>query len=277
MAIFRHDDLHLVEELRVNDVQARPRKRRSLSGVTSISHQRAAAPRAATLIYQHLLEDIVTLRRKPMDLLNEKELAEHFGVSRTPIREAIIRLSDDGLVDVFPQSGTFVSRIPRRALYEAILIRKSLENTNVSLAIEKATPADLDGLDRLLKEQAECREAGDYKQFHELDTAFHRQINVCAGFPGIWTMIQQVKVHIDRYRLLTLPQEGRLLRVVEEHKAVVDGLRRRDAASAVDAMEFHLGQMLREIDDITDLNPAYFIDDDKRGPSGHQERADDES
>lgn len=248
----------------MGEAQSRPRKRRSLSGVTSISLQRAAAPRAATLVYQHLLDDIVSLRRKPMELLNEKELAEQFGVSRTPIREAILRLSDDGLVDVFPQSGTFVSRIPRRALYEAILIRKSLENTNVSIAIEKMSEADINNLDNLLKQQSDCRESGDFKSFHEHDTAFHRQINVIAGFPGIWSMIQHVKVHIDRYRLLTLPQEGRLLRVVEEHKAVVDGMRRKDTAAATEAMDFHLGQMLREIDDIAELDPAFFIDDDMR-------------
>jgi len=126
------------------------RKKRSLQGVTVLSHQRAAAPRAATLVYNALLDDIVSLRRKPMELLNEKELEAQFGVSRTPIREAIIRLADDGLVDVFPQSGTFVSRIPRRALYEAMLVRKALEDTTVSIAVEKMTPAGLRALERNL-------------------------------------------------------------------------------------------------------------------------------
>lgn len=260
----------------MTETQSRPRKRRSLAGVTSISHQRAAAPRAATLIYQQLLDDIVSLRRKPMELLNEKELAEHFGVSRTPVREAIIRLSDDGLVDVFPQSGTFVSRIPRRALYEAILIRKSLENTAVSIAIEKVTPADLATLDRQLADLATCQRNGDIKGFHELDTVFHRQINRIAGFPGIWSMIQQVKVHIDRYRLLTLPLRGRLFRVVEEHGAVIDGMRRGDSAAAVAAMDFHLGQMLQEIVNITDLDPAFFIDDDVRDLAVHKDGAENE-
>lgn len=240
------------------------RKRRSLSGVTSISRLRASAPRAATLVYQQLLEDIVSLRRKPMELLNEKELAEHFGFSRTPIREAILRLADDGLVDIFPQSGTFVSRIPRGALYEAILIRKSLENTNVSLAIEKVTQGDLDRLDGFLEEQHACRKAGNLKAFHDCDTAFHREISTIAGFPGIWTIIQQVKVHMDRYRLLTLPQEGRLLRVVEEHKAIVDAMRGHNAGAALQAMDMHLGQMLQEIDDIAELDPAYFIDGEAR-------------
>jgi DNA-binding GntR family transcriptional regulator len=237
------------------------RKKRSLQGVTPMSHQRAAAPRAATLVYNALLDDIVSLRRKPMELLNEKELEAQFGVSRTPIREAIIRLADVGLVDVFPQSGTFVSRIPRRALYEAILVRKALEDTTVSIAVEKMTPAGLRSLERNLSDLAACHKDGDVAAFHVLDNAFHQQISTIAGFPGIWTIIQQVKVHSDRYRLLTLPQEGRLARVVEEHAAIIDRMRAGDRQGATAAMEFHLGRLLREVDRAEIWDPAYFIED----------------
>jgi len=237
------------------------RRKRSLLGVTPLSHQRAAAPRAATLIYNALLDDIVSLRRKPMELLNEKELEAQFGVSRTPIREAILRLSDDGLVDVFPQSGTFVSRIPRRALYEAMLVRKALEETTVSIAVDKVTGAGLPRLDGNIAGMKACNELGDVAAFHLLDNQFHHEISKIAGFPGIWAIIQQVKVHTDRYRLLTLPQQGRRERVVEEHLAVLDGMRTGDKAGAVAAMGFHLGQLLREVEDVTSLDPAYFIED----------------
>lgn len=237
------------------------RKKRSFSGVTNISHQRAAAPRTATLIYDALLDDIVSLRRKPMDLLNEKELEAQFGVSRTPIREAILRLSDDGLVDVFPQSGTFVSRIPRRALYEAILVRKALEDTAVSIAVEKMTPSGLRSLEQNLDSLAACHRDGNVAAFHVLDNAFHQQISMIAGFPGIWAIIQQVKVHSDRYRLLTLPQLGRLSRVIEEHSVVIECMRKGDKAGATAAMEFHLGKLLHEVANTEMLDPAYFIED----------------
>ncbi|MEZ2131010.1 MULTISPECIES: GntR family transcriptional regulator [unclassified Sinorhizobium] len=237
------------------------RRRRSLAGVTILSHQRAAAPRAATLIYEALLDDIVSLRRKPMDLLNEKELGAQFGVSRTPIREAILRLADDGLVDIFPQSGTFVSRIPRRALIEAILVRKALEDTTVSIAVEKMTPAGMRLLERNLADMTACLKDGDVASFHALDNVFHQQISAIAGFPGIWAIIQQVKVHSDRYRLMTLPQEGRLVRVIDEHTAVIDCMRAGDREGARVAMEFHLGKLLHEIENAEMLDPAYFIED----------------
>lgn len=249
-----------------------PRRKRSLLGVTPLSHQRAAAPRTATLIYNSLLDDIVSLRRKPMDLLNEKELEAHFGVSRTPIREAILRLSDDGLVDVFPQSGTFVSRIPRRALYEAMLVRKALEETTVSIAVDKMTPAAMLRLDDNIARMKACNQLGDVDVFHLLDNQFHHEISHVAGFPGIWAIIQQVKVHTDRYRLLTLPQHGRRERVVDEHLAVLDSMRTGDKQGAVAAMGFHLGQLLREVEDVATLDPAYFIEDRPTVPVSNDDK-----
>lgn len=237
------------------------RKRRSIAGITPLSHQRASTPRTATLIYDRLREEIISLRRKPMDLLNEKELEAEFGVSRTPIREAILRLADDGLVDIFPQSGTFVSRIPRRALYEAILVRKALEDTLVSIAVEKMTPANIRLLEGNLADLSACVRDDDVETFHTVDNEFHKLISDIAAFPGIWAIIQQVKVHSDRYRLLTLPQEGRLARVLEEHSAVVDCMRKGDRAGAMQAMGFHIGRLLHEVEMAEIWDPNYFIED----------------
>ena len=194
-------------------------------------------------------------------MLDERALSERLGVSRTPIREAIIRLADDGLVDVFPQSGTFVSRIPRRALYEAMLVRKALEDTTVSIAVEKMTPAGLRALERNLADLDACHRDGDVAAFHIIDNDFHQLISTIAGFPGIWAIIQQVKVHSDRYRLLTLPQQGRLTRVIDEHAAVIDCMRTGDKDGAKAAMEFHLGKLLHEVEQAEMLDPAYFIED----------------
>ncbi|MBK3745262.1 GntR family transcriptional regulator [Paraburkholderia aspalathi] len=235
------------------------RKKRSIAGVTAISQQRAAAPRTATRIYNVLLEDIVSLRRKPLELLNEKELQVLFGVSRTPIREAILRLADEGLVDVYPQAGTFISRIPKQAVYEAILVRKALENTTVSIAAEKITPIELKLLDRNLDDMIDSHKADDLSAFHRLDNEFHEKISQISGFPGIWSIVEQVKVHSDRYRLLTLPQEGRFARVIDEHAMVITCLHRRDKQGAANAMDRHLGLLLDEIQQAQKLDPDYFI------------------
>lgn len=235
------------------------RRERSYPGGQMAASVPARRESAAKIIYRELQDDIVSLRRKPREIINEKELAAHFGVSRTPVHEAVLRLADEGLVDVFPQSGTFVSRIPIRALYEAILIRKALEETTVRLASHRAEPVHIAALEQNLHETEAARVDGDWERFHLADTAFHHQISQIAGFDGIWTAIQQVKAHIDRYRRLTLPQQGRLERVIVEHGAILDGVRRGDVPAAVGAMASHLGQMLQEIHDAGSLNPDYFL------------------
>ncbi|QLF71568.1 GntR family transcriptional regulator (plasmid) [Peteryoungia desertarenae] len=220
---------------------------------------RSTAPRAASRIYDALHSDIVHMRLRPKTPLIEKELCERFAVSRTPVREALLRLSDEGLVDIFPQSGTYVARIPRRALYEAILIRRALEATSLTLAMVASTPSDLmrlaDNLDRL---KAAAR-TGDIEAFHLIDTAFHRSIAEIAGYPGIWNVVQQVKSQIDRYRTLTLPRDGRLDLVVEEHQAILDAMKQSDCKAAVEAMDRHIGRLLQEVENHRDLDPELFI------------------
>src|SRR5665213_3367237 len=85
-------------------------------------------PRTATnIIHEELRREIISLVRKPGDVVSEKEIAAGYGVSRTPVREAILKLADERLVETFPQAGTFVSQIPVAGLSEAILVRTTLE------------------------------------------------------------------------------------------------------------------------------------------------------
>ena len=124
------------------------------------------------------------------------------------MREAILKLSDEGLLDIFPQSGIFVSRIPLAALPEAIIIRKALEATTAQMAAQRATTSQILHLHSILERQREANAAGDNDAFHQADETFHAAIAEIAGYPGIWTLIQQVKVHVDRYRRLTLAAGG---------------------------------------------------------------------
>ncbi|MFN3506410.1 MAG: GntR family transcriptional regulator [Allorhizobium sp.] len=222
---------------------------------------RARAGRAAAQIHAALRDEIIRMQLKPLDALNEKQLGQRFGVSRTPVREALLRLADEGLIEIYPQSGTFVSRIPRRALYEAILIRKSLEATTVSLAIAAMKDEWLDALEANQRALTEAAHSSDIPQFHEIDTQFHQLIAQIAGYPGIWTVIAQVKVQIDRYRYVTLPQAGRLDLVIAEHAAIIGAMRRRDDGAAVLSMSQHIGRMTEELQDIDHVDPALFIDD----------------
>ena len=127
------------------------------------SARRSGRPRAATAsarIYSDLRAELVSLERRPGEAISEAEIALSYGVSRTPVREAILKLSDEGLLEIFPQSGIFVSRIPLAALPEAIIIRKALEETTARLAAERATSSQILALHSILERQREANAAG---------------------------------------------------------------------------------------------------------------------
>jgi DNA-binding GntR family transcriptional regulator len=191
-------------------------------------------------------------------VISEAEIAFSYGVSRTPVREAILKLSDEGLLEIFPQSGIFVSRIPIAALPEAIIIRKALEATTAQLAAERAPASQILVLHAILERQREANVAGDADAFHRGDELFHATIAEIAGYPGIWTLIQQVKVHVDRYRRLTLPQEGRIARVIVEHEAILSTIEAHDSSGARIAMESHLDSLFGNISATQHINPEFF-------------------
>jgi DNA-binding GntR family transcriptional regulator len=215
---------------------------------------------AANTIYAELRRDIISLRRKPGDPILEREIALAHGVSRTPVREALLRLADEQLVEIRPQSGTFVGRIPVRALPEHILVRKALEELTARLAAENARREQVAGLDELIERQRKLAEAGDRDRFHEADEAFHAAVADAAGHPGIWTLIQQVKVQVDRLRRLSLPVPGRMRRTVDEHAAVVRAIEAGDPARAAERMAAHVHGLQTSIGDLRDLNPGYFVE-----------------
>src|ERR1700733_12735972 len=229
---------------------ARATKRTEAAIAPAAGVRRGGRPRAATAsakIYSDLRVELVSLQRRPGEAVSEAEIALSYGVSRTPVREAILKLSDEGLLEIFPQSGIIVSRIPMAALPEAIIIRKALEETTARLRAGPATTSQILVLRAILERQREAEAARDSDAFHQADEVFHATIAEIAGHPGIWKLIQQVKVHVDRYRRLTLPQTGRIAQVIAEHEVILAAIEAHDPAAAGIAMEFHLERLLSDI------------------------------
>lgn len=219
------------------------------------------ALRTATVsaaVYRDLRGDILALRRPPGAPIAEKQISEAYGVSRTPVREAVLKLADEGLVEIYPQSGTFVARIPLAALPEAITIRRVLEEAVARFAAERATRSQVARLRASLEAQRERAAAGDRDGFHKADEEFHALLADISGYPGFWTLVNQVKVQVDRYRRLTLPLTGRMAEVVVEHEAVVDAIAAGDPEAAAAALKAHLTHLEISIADTRDANPQYF-------------------
>lgn len=215
----------------------------------------------AGIVHKRLRDDIVSMRLVPGTPIIEKDIALEHGVSRTPVREAVLRLADERLVEVIPKSGTYVARIPLSALPEALVIRRALEGVTVRSAARFATPSQITSLYALVQRQEEAAERDDRASFHQADEDFHAAIAATGGYAGIWDLIQQVKVQVDRYRQLTLPQAGRLPRIIEEHLDVLRAIEAKKADLAAEHMENHLNKLRAEIAEFRDLKPDYFVYD----------------
>jgi len=213
---------------------------------------------SAMMIFETLRAEIVALDLPPGTPLQEKMLLERFAVSRTPVREAVIRLAELGLVDVFPQSGTFVSRVPVTAIPEAVLVRKALEGITVEAAAASGDPRRGLRLDAVILRQQIAAEHGELGLFHEADEAFHAEIAAIGGHPGIWRLLAQVKVQIDRARRLTLPVLGRMHSVIAEHRTIRDAIVRGDREAALAAMTDHLGAVIPDVAELRGRFPHYF-------------------
>ncbi|WBO21341.1 GntR family transcriptional regulator [Sphingomonas abietis] len=213
---------------------------------------------ASAQIYAALREEIASLVRMPGAALSEAEIAAAFGVSRTPVREAILRLADEGLVDVAPQAGTRVARIPLAELPEMVEIRLLLEGAIVRAAVERASAADIAGLDALLAIQTTYAQNDDRANFHRQDEIFHRRLGEIAGKPASWALLDRVKLNLGRFRRLTLPIPGRMMIVVSEHAALVAALRARNSEAAVVALDAHLREILGALGDVREAYPQLF-------------------
>jgi DNA-binding GntR family transcriptional regulator len=213
---------------------------------------------AANLIYNALRNDIVAMRMTPGEPINEKATALKHGVSRTPVREALLRLSGEHLVEIFPQSGTFVTRIPIAALPEAIMVRKALENVTVRLAAKIGTDAQINRLRENLDEQKAFVRGDDRLGFHITDQDFHAIIADIAGHPNIWRLATQVKAQVDRYCMLTLPAPGRMRSLIGEHTEILDAIAAHDEARAGAAIAVHLDWLSNSVRDISGLNRDFF-------------------
>jgi DNA-binding GntR family transcriptional regulator len=225
-------------------------------GTARVAKRRALT--AASAICAELRDAIVALELEPGMPLSEKELTERFGVSRTPIREALIRLAEEGLVDIRPQAGTFVSRIPLSAIPEAVVVRQALEGALVEMAAARGGASGADRLDRVIERQAAFSGIDDRAAFHEADEAFHETIAALSGHPGVWRTVRQAKLQIDRCRRLTLPALGRMNQVISEHRVIADAVRRGDVGAARAAMQAHLQAVLPDARILARSHPAYF-------------------
>lgn len=196
-------------------------------------------------IYRVLRGLIVSGRMRPGETVNEAALAARLGVSRTPVREAVKRISEEGLIDVFAQNGTFIAPISLKALEEAYVIRTALEAESVSRAAGRLTAAAAESFEDNLAAHELAIARGRFAEAIQLDDAFHRTIAEVNGLSMLWRAVDISKAQMDRGRHLAIPEPGRGAVTIRQHRVILAAMREGDSARAAAAMREHLDTSLR--------------------------------
>jgi DNA-binding GntR family transcriptional regulator len=211
--------------------------------------------RAAPQLFELLRDRIIALELAPGAPLSRVELMDEFGTSVTPIRDALQRLADEGLVEIFPQHATVVSRIDLAHASQTQFLRRSIELEVVTTLVRVADTTTFELLRAILAKHRAALE--DLNQFKRLDMRFHQAMYEAAGVPDLWALVRSRSGHIDRLRALHLPIAGKAKAILRDHGRILDALEARNTAAAQRAVHEHLSGTLTQVAAIAKRHPDY--------------------
>jgi GntR family transcriptional regulator, rspAB operon transcriptional repressor len=209
-------------------------------------------------VYDVLRGKILSVELKPGESINERRLSEWLKVSRTPIREAVRRLADDGLISIVPHVGTSVSLIRAHRIAELHLVRTSLEALTARAAAERFDAKAELILKELIDRQTETLAEPDYLRNIAIDSEFHHAIARIGGLTVTWEILRQVMGEITRIRHLSIRTPGRLTQPIEEHREILGALKNHSPEKSERAMRTHLERSYRSIRLSIEQHPEYL-------------------
>ena len=229
--------------------------------------KRSSAPRLSVRdqTLETLRRRIISLQLPPGEPLSENELAQELGVSRTPVRESLILLREEGLVQVFPQIGSFVSLVDLARVSEAQFVREAIECASLRDLIVDGP--GIAGLREILAAQSAADAGDDIEEFFRLDEDFHRELLRLAGHESAWTAVNSAKAHLDRARRMSLLETRPVATLIEQHTAVVDALEANDVPDADSCLRLHLRGVFEDVQRIQEATPELFSDGSARRPT----------
>ena len=217
-------------------------------------------------VYNVLRNSILDMTFEPGMILRKGALCEQLGVSRSPVAEALGRLSSDGLVDIIPQSATRVSQFSMAGLHEENFLREAVEVAAVARVAQERTDIQLKSLTRNIRLQGLLLEDEDFQGFLEADLEFHELILAFTGFPKVAFAAGQMSLQLRRARMLVLPEKGRPAEALAEHRDILNAIQKQDTDAARATMSVHLRQLISRIAPLERLHPEYFRSSPEEAP-----------
>lgn len=183
------------------------------------------------IVFESMREAILTGVLQPGERLMEIQLAEEMGVSRTPVREAIRKLELENFVVMIPRKGAYVAGVSSKDVADVFEIRSALEGLAAGLAAERITEDELEQMERVLFYKANEEEV-NLEQIVKTDTDFHALVYAASRNERLIQILANLREQIQRFRATSLAVPGRNKLAIEEHRMIVDALRRHDSEEA---------------------------------------------
>jgi DNA-binding GntR family transcriptional regulator len=208
-------------------------------------------------VYRQLHSAIIRGEISPGEQLSESGIARQYSTSRQPVREAFIKLTEERLVNILPQRGTFVVKISVADVLDARFVREAIE---IAVTREAATFAPLSAIKELRKliERQQAVQPGHNIEFLALDEEFHRSLALSVGHVHAWRVIEGIKAQMDRIRYLSLDDATPIPLLIEQHERIVDGIEAGDPTVAMAAMRKHLLEITLSLPNIASRFPELF-------------------
>lgn len=205
--------------------------------------------------YRTIKENILNLTLTPGEALSEKEIAQSLSISRTPVREAFIRLSQEGLLEIMPQRGSYVSKIDTEQIAEFRFLRLTMEQAVMKLACVSFSDEYKQQLEECLIEQSHV-EGKNYSRFFTLDNLMHSIIFSGCGKPHIWNIIREANLNYQRARVLDLSsKQSEIDLLFRQHKKIFKAIVDSDVAAGVAIITVHINKV---ISDVRELRNEYL-------------------
>ncbi|MDR2479698.1 MAG: GntR family transcriptional regulator [Treponema sp.] len=209
-------------------------------------------------VYTALRKSIINLNLLPGTAVSEKEISLRYQVSRTPVREAFIHLSNEGLVEVIPQKETLVSHIDNARVEQEFFLREHLEAAVLESFIGKSGPEDFAKLETFIEKQTQAFNNNDYVNFMIYDNSFHRVLFETAGQELSWQVLESMGGHYYRVRLLSTWLNGIPKSIISQHKSLFASFKKKDLSKARVLLDEHLHQLPTELKILQEKYPQFF-------------------
>jgi GntR family transcriptional regulator, rspAB operon transcriptional repressor len=220
----------------------------------------AGRPFESARVHAWLRRAILDVSLRPGAALAESEIAAQFGLSRTPVREALLRLAGEGLIEIRPQRGTYVARIALPRIAEALFVREAVECAVLRRVVARD---DRDAVARTLTAIVDAHAAAvageDVAASLAADERFHHALVDACGLPGVWEVVAQARDLHHRIRAIAVPELRSGRQAVADHRAIVRAVRAGTVAQAEARMAAHLARNLALARTIAARHPGYFV------------------